>query len=197
MNDLLLGKNAEAAEEFNADRRGFIKHGLMFSAALGFWTPELAMASAAAAPSAREVFFHNAHTGEKFKGAYWENGKYLSDAFGELRRVMRDFRTGDEYPIDPRLIDVLYVLKEKVENKNPYSLFSAYRSPKTNNMLLKRSEGVARNSLHMQGQAADINLPGTRLSSLEKSALKLKIGGVGYYAKSGFVHIDTGKVRSW
>ncbi len=193
--DNLLDKNAIAHEEYTADRRGFIKNGLLFTAALGFWTPELALA--AGHEPGREISFKNAHTGEKFNGSYWEDGKYLPDAFGDLKRVMRDFRTGEQYPIDPRLIDVLFVLKEKVRNNNPYSLFSAYRSPKTNEKLRRRSEGVARNSLHMQGQAADINLPGTRLINVEKAALKLRIGGVGFYPKSGFVHIDTGRVRSW
>ncbi len=191
----LLDINNTAAEEYQSDRRGFIKNGLMFTAALGFWTPELALAKNA--DQGREISFKNAHTGERFNDTYWEDGKYLPDAFGDLKRVMRDFRTGDQYPIDPRLIDVLFVLKEKVGNRNPYSLFSAYRSPKTNERLRRRSEGVARNSLHMQGQAADINLPGTRLANVEKAALRLKIGGVGFYPKSGFVHIDTGRVRSW
>jgi len=195
MNDLII-KNNIAAEEYNSDRRGFLKHGLLFTAALGFWNPSLVMAGEQV-PSGREISFNNAHTGEKFHGEYWSNGKYLPDAFGEIRKLMRDFRTGDIYPIDPRLIDVLFVVKSKVKNSTPFSVFSGYRSPKTNATLRRRSEGVARASLHMQGQAADINLPGTRLSYLEKSALKLRIGGVGYYPKSGFVHIDTGRVRHW
>ena len=190
----LFEKNSLAVEGYDADRRGFLKHGLLFTAALGFWSPAL---SFAAEDSGRAISFNNAHTGEKFKGEYWQNGKYLPDAFSEIRNIMRDFRTGDKCAIDPRLIDVLFVVKEKVNSKAPFSLFSGYRSPKTNRMLRMRTEGVARGSLHMQGQAADINLPGVSLNKVEKTALALKMGGVGYYPKSGFVHIDTGRVRKW
>jgi len=190
----LLDKNAIAFEEYNADRRGFLKHGLLFSAALGFWNPSLVMADVGAG---REISFHNAHTDESFNGEYWKDGKYLPDAFDEIRSIMRDFRTGDIFAIDPRLIDVLFVVKAKSSNSAPFSLFSGYRSPRTNKLLRSVTEGVARGSLHMQGQAADINLPGTNLNKLEKTALALKMGGVGYYPKSGFVHIDTGRVRTW
>lgn len=197
MEDLLL-KNELAHEEYLADRRGFLKHGLIFTAALGFWMPKSAVAGIYNDfESARLISFKNAHTGESFNGEYWRNGRYISSSFAEIRRVMRDFRTGDECPIDPRLIDVLFVMKEKARNKAPFSLFSGYRSPNTNKKLRQMSEGVARGSLHMQGQAADVNLPGTNLNRLEKTALDLRMGGVGYYPKSGFVHIDTGKVRTW
>ena len=110
---------------------------------------------------------------------------------------MRDFRTGAVCAIDPRLIDVLFVVREKAGSKTPYNLFSGYRSPETNKMLRNRTEGVARGSLHMQGQAADINIPSISLNKIENTALALKMGGVGYYPKSGFVHIDTGRVRKW
>ncbi len=183
----LFDKNNLAFEEYDADRRGFLKRGLFLTAALGFWNPALAMA---ASQSGREISFHNAHTGENFKGEYWQDGKYLPDAFNEIRKIMRDFRTGDQCAIDPRLIDVLFVVREKAGNNTPFSLFSGYRSPKTNKMLRRKTEGVARGSLHMQGQAADINLPGISLVNVEKTALALRMGGVGYYPKSGFVHID-------
>lgn len=194
MNDLIQ-KNNDAAEAYNSDRRGFLKHGLLFSAALGFWMPSLA--EAAAPVTAREMSFTNVHTGDKFKGEYWYQGKYLPDAFGEIKNVMRDYRTGDKYPIDPRLIDVLFVLQKRTRNFTPFEIFSGYRSPATNAWLRRSTSGVARGSLHMQGQAVDINQPGTRLSYLEKSAIRLKAGGVGFYPSSDFVHVDTGRVRSW
>jgi len=197
MEDLFF-KNKLAHEEYLSDRRGFLKHGLAFSAALGFWMPKSVLAqSNMDFESARVISFKNAHTGESFNGEYWRNGRYISDAFEEIRMIMRDFRTGDECPIDPRLIDVLFVMKEKAHNVAPFALFSGYRSPNTNKKLRQMSEGVARGSLHMQGQAADINLPGTNLNKLERTALDLRMGRVGYYPKSGFVHIDTGKVRTW
>lgn len=194
----LFSKNKIAHEEYLSDRRGFLKHGLVFTAALGFWMPKSVCAGVLSDfESARIISFNNAHTGESFSGEYWRNGRYISSAFEEIRNIMRDFRTGDECPIDPRLIDVLFVMKEKARNKAAFSLFSGYRSPQTNKRLRQMSEGVARGSLHMQGQAADVNLPGTNLNKLERTALALRMGGVGYYPKSGFVHIDTGKVRTW
>lgn len=193
--ETLIQENNRAAEAYDADRRGFLKHGLLFTAALGFWTPDLALA---APPSAgREMAFTSAHTGEKFKGEYWYRGKYLPDAFEEIKQVMRDYRTNDEYPIDPRLIDVMFVLQRRIKNPTPFRVFSGYRSPSTNAWLRRHTSGVARGSLHMQGQAVDINQPGTRLSSLRKAAIRLEAGGVGFYPSSDFVHLDTGRVRTW
>jgi uncharacterized protein YcbK (DUF882 family) len=145
----------------------------------------------------REMCFTNVHTGEKFNGEYWYDGKYLPDAFSEIKTVMRDHRTNDKYPIDPRLIDVLFVLQRRMNNFTPFEIFSGYRSPATNAWLRRHSSGVARGSLHMQGQAVDINQPGTQLAYLQKSAIGLKAGGVGFYPASDFVHVDTGSVRIW
>ena len=193
--ELLLSNNM-AAEEYHADRRGFLKHGLLFTAALGFWTPDIAQAAPSVAKG-RTIKLLNAHTGEKFQGEYWYDGKYDSGAFGEIKALMRDFRTGEKFPIDPRLMDIMYVLQHRADSTNAYRIFSGYRSPKTNAKLRRLTKGVARNSLHMQGQAADISLPGTRLSHLRKTAISLHAVGVGYYPNSSFMHIDTGRVRSW
>lgn len=199
MNDLITGqlmaKNAEECAHIETGRRGFMKAGLFMTAALGFWTPALAVA---AKPSTgREINLFNAHTGERFTGEYWYNGRYLPDAFGDIKRLMRDHRTGETFPIDPRLMDILYVIHTRLDADKPFNVFSGYRSPASNARLRRRSEGVARNSLHMSGQAIDLKLPGTRLSTLRKTAIDLKSGGVGFYPKSDFVHIDTGRVRHW
>jgi uncharacterized protein YcbK (DUF882 family) len=195
----LMAANSNAAEQFQSDRRGFLKGGAIALAALGFWTPDLAFASAPAsmAIKGREMKLVNAHTGEKFTGEYWYNGKYLPDAFGEIKSVMKDHRTGERYPIDPRLMDIMYVMQHRLGNYTPFEVFSGYRSEKTNAKLRKGSHGVARHSLHMTGQACDLNLPGTSLSSVRNAAIKLNSGGVGYYARSNFVHVDTGRVRHW
>lgn len=193
----LIQKNNAAAMEYHADRRGFLKHGLLFSAALGFWSPTLASAAVEKPGSARRMSFTNVHTGEKFSGEYWYDGAYIPSAFGEIKAVLRDHRTNEKFPIDPRLMDVLYVLQERLKNRAAFEVFSGYRSPKTNARLREASHGVARGSLHMQGQAIDINQPGTRLSNLEKAAIRLKSGGVGFYPRSDFVHVDTGRTRSW
>jgi uncharacterized protein YcbK (DUF882 family) len=197
--DELLEKNRLAAEKFDSDRRHFLKSGLFMTAALGFWTPSLAKAAAPANArlGGRELRLTNVHTGEKFRGEYWENGRYLPDAFGNIKSVMRDHRTGDIFPIDPRLMDILYVLQHRLENYNTFDVFSGYRSEKTNAKLRKISHGVARRSLHMTGQAADIKLPGSKLYNVRQAAVRLKSGGVGYYPSSGFVHVDTGRVRTW
>ena len=192
--DLLL-KNQDQAEIFESDRRSFLKSGLFLTAALGFWMPDLAFA--AKPPVGREMKLVNAHTGHKFSGEYWYNGRYLPDAFGEIKSVMKDHRTGEKFPIDPRLMDILYVLQRRAGNSANFRVFSGYRSPKTNASLRRHSESVAKGSLHMTGQAVDLELPGTKLSALKKTAISLKSGGVGYYPRDGFIHLDTGRVRHW
>ena len=192
----LLERNRIAADQFDSDRRAFLKTGMFMTAALGFWTPELAQASTGPA-NGRALHFTNVHTGEKFQGEYWSNGRYLPDAFGEIKSVMRDYRTGEKFPIDPRLMDILYVLQHRLENFEGYEVFSGYRCEATNARLRRISRGVAAHSLHMTGQACDLNLPGTRLSHVRQAAITLRSGGVGYYPSSDFVHVDTGRVRYW
>jgi len=194
LKDLLAINNA-TAEQYHADRRGFLKLGLGSVAALGFWMPGLGHAGQTV--TGREITMVNAHTGYAFKGEYWYDGKYLPDAFREIKALMRDHRTGEKFPIDPRLMDILFVLHNRMDSQNSFKVFSGYRSPKTNAMLKRRSEGVASGSLHMSGQAVDLKLPGAKLSALRKQAMALKSGGVGFYPKSDFVHIDTGRVRTW
>lgn len=146
---------------------------------------------------ARELAFRNTHTGETFSGVYRVGNKYLPDAFDKMNAVLRDFRTGDVFPMDPRLMDILYVLQNMAGTNQPYEIISGYRSPKTNTMLRNTSSGVAKKSYHMTGQAIDIRLPNFNTAQLEKLAISLKAGGVGYYSKSNFVHVDTGPVRNW
>lgn len=198
----LLARNAQAHEEFNADRRGFLRHGVSVGmmAALGASLlpgTALAQMSNPAALGGRNLQMFNAHTGEKFQGAYWVNGRYQPDAFAGIKHVMRDHRSGETFPIDPRLMDILYVLQNKLDNFGGFKVLSGYRSPKSNAMLRRNGEGVAKNSLHMTGQAIDVALPGTSLSTLHKMAIAVHSGGVGFYPKTGFVHIDTGRVRTW
>lgn len=195
----LMAANSDAAEKYQSDRRGFLRGGVCALAALGFWTPDLANASAPAtmAIKGREMKLTNTHTGEKFTGEYWYNGKYLPDAFGAIKSVMKDHRSGEVYPIDPRLMDIMYVLQHRLQNYHMFEILSGYRSEKTNAKLRGKSRGVARHSLHMTGQACDLKLPGTSLSGVRQAAIKLNSGGVGYYPRSDFVHVDTGRVRHW
>jgi uncharacterized protein YcbK (DUF882 family) len=180
-------------------RRKFMQLGLCAATALSL--PRFALASAPAqglllAP-ARELSFYNNHTGEKLRLAYCENNQYVPSALQALNQFMRDFRTGDVHPIDPALFDQLHTLQRVTGNTGQFHIISGYRSPATNKALQGHSDGVAKHSLHMEGKAMDISLPGIELSKLHKAALGLNAGGVGYYPSSDFVHIDTGRLRHW
>jgi uncharacterized protein YcbK (DUF882 family) len=145
----------------------------------------------------RSVAFDNLHTGEHLKVDYWVNGRYMPDALGAVDRVLRDFRTGEVHAIDPKLLDLLDALRFRLDTPAPFQVISGYRSPKTNTMLHEASTGVAVHSLHVEGMAIDIRVPGRPLETLRAAALDLRRGGVGYYPRSDFVHVDVGRVRFW
>jgi len=150
-----------------------------------------------ASPAERVLRLQNLHTGESLKATYWAEGRYIAEELAALNRVLRDHRSNETYSMDQRLFDMLYVLQQQVSSNGSYHVISGYRSPKTNAMLNSNSSGVAKRSLHMQGRAIDIRLPGVELKHLRQAALDLKSGGVGYYPKSGFIHVDTGRTRFW
>jgi uncharacterized protein YcbK (DUF882 family) len=141
--------------------------------------------------------FHNIHTGDQLKLTYFEQGRYIEDALHEINHLFRDYHDGSVHPIDPALLDQLYDLKHTLEVRKPFYIVSGYRSPATNADLRKHSDGVAKNSLHMQGRAIDIRIEGLDTRRIRNAALAMRQGGVGYYAKSDFVHLDTGSVRTW
>ena len=156
-----------------------------------------AAARAVPQPAAKSLEFLNLHTGERLHTTYWHGGRYDSGARAEIDQVLRDFRTGDVKPIDARLLDLLHALRRRLGTDAPFHVISGYRSPATNAMLSANSGGVARKSLHMRGMAIDIRLPGRELNELRSAARSLQRGGVGYYPRSDFVHVDTGRVRFW
>lgn len=146
----------------------------------------------------RRVSFRNQHTGESFSGVYRVGDKYLPDAFERINVVLRDFRTDELFPIDPRVIDIIYTVHGLTGCSESYEVLSGYRCPKTNAMLREGGGGgVAKNSLHMTGQAIDLRLPGFSTTRVRDLARSLRAGGVGYYSSSDFVHMDTGDVRHW
>lgn len=145
----------------------------------------------------RELAFHNLHTGEALKNVYWADGHYLLEAMRRINWLLRDFRTDEVRPIDPRLLDLLADLHARLRSQAPFQVISGYRSPQTNAMLASLTDGVAQNSLHLEGKAIDIRMPGRRLKQVRTAAMSLRRGGVGYYPQSDFVHIDTGRVRYW
>jgi len=156
-----------------------------------------AAAHAVPQPAAKSLEFLNLHTGERLRATYWHGGGYDNGARSEINQLLRDFRTGDVMPIDAKLLDLLYALRRKLDTTEPFHVISAYRSPKTNAMLAADSGGVAKKSLHMQGMAIDIRLPDRGLDDVRRAARSLQRGGVGFYPRSDFVHIDTGRVRYW
>jgi uncharacterized protein YcbK (DUF882 family) len=184
------------------NRRRFLQLGLGASTALalpnafaGLSPPSIAQPATAEAE--RKLSLLNLHTGEHLHATYWAEGQYQSSELKAINHVLRDHRTGDAYHMDNDLLNLLHVLHQKMDSKQEFQVISGYRSPKTNAALSKKSSGVAKKSLHMQGKAIDIRLPGCQLSDLRKAAINCQTGGVGYYPESDFIHIDTGRVRRW
>ena len=180
------------AIKFN--RRKFLKCSSAVLTA-GFF-PHIIQASTETS-SERTLNFVNLHTDESLSCCYWANGEYNLSGLTEINYILRDHREDESLEIDPKLLDFLHTLHQISGSRAPFHVISAYRSPKTNEKLRKQSDGVAKRSLHMQGKAIDIRLPDVELKHLRDAALSLQAGGVGYYAKSNFLHLDMGKPRSW
>lgn len=159
--------------------------------------PALSWAETLAGSQTRRIALHNIHTDEKIDAVYWEKGAYVPAVMTQVNRVLRDYHTGDVHPIDPQLMDLLGSISAKLDSKAPFRVISGYRSPHTNEAMHERSHGVAKNSLHMQGQAIDIHVENVSLDHLHRAALDIGRGGVGYYPHSDFVHVDVGPVRRW
>ena len=196
--DSILDSSSVAQEVACTDRRRLLK-GLAGCAAL-LAAPGFANAAAkSTSKNQRSLSFLHTHTGEQMSLVYKIGDKFLPKSMVNIAHLMRDFRSGHVHPIDPALLDVLWQVQRNLKNSNPFEIISAYRSPATNSMLRSRSvnTGVAKQSMHLTGQAIDIRLPGAALCDVRDAALELKHGGVGYYASSDFVHLDTGRVRNW
>lgn len=180
------------------NRRNFLKQ-------LGMSSIALSSTSVLAAPSSlilpetehRTLTVRNMHTGDLVKATYWEQGEYLVDGLAELYYAMRDHRANKVIAMDLELLDNLHHIQQTLESRKEVYLFSAYRTPHTNESLRKQHDGVAKQSLHMQGKALDFRIPGISNKHLNKAALACNHGGVGYYPNSGFIHLDTGRKRHW
>ena len=146
---------------------------------------------------ARALAFRNLHTGEAVDVVYRVDGRLDPEALREIDWVLRDFRTGEARQIDRRLLDLLWRLRSALDTEEPYEVISGYRSPATNAMLRRAGRGVARGSLHVRAMAIDVRIPDRPLPAVRDAALGLRLGGVGYYPASGFVHVDVGRVRVW
>jgi len=172
-------------------RRSFLKFGA-FTVAATAAAPQLLKADA----PERALSFYNLHTTEKLKVVYWAEGNYVPESLTAINRVLRDHRTGAIHDIEPRLLDLLSRVRTQLDTPEPFQIISGYRSPETNAMLRGHSKGVASHSLHMDGLAVDVKVPGRSLELIKKVATSMKAGGVGYYP-SQFVHLDVGRVRTW
>ncbi|MBW4960837.1 DUF882 domain-containing protein [Sulfitobacter sp. CW3] len=145
----------------------------------------------------RRIKMYSGRTGERLDMIYWIEGDYIKDAVKEVNHFMRDWRTNGVKSMDLRTIDIMAASHNLLDVSEPYMLLSGYRSPQTNAMLRSRSRGVAKNSLHMRGQAADLRLASRSVNQMAKAAIACHGGGVGKYSGSNFVHMDCGVVRSW
>lgn len=179
-------------EPIVVERRRFLRNcsiGLAFGGLLPF---ESVLAS-----SRREIALYNTHTNERLHMCYFRDGQFIAESCQRLNQFLRDHRTGDVHPIDPRLFDVVYAVQTQLGHRGNVEIISGYRSPATNARLHAGSSGVAKHSQHTLGKALDIRLSGMDTARVRDAALELRAGGVGYYASSDFVHLDTGRVRRW
>jgi len=190
----LIEKNQDVLNRI-ITRRDLLALGLVTAASTIF--PLKARAVSEKISSQKELFLYNVYTKENINTVYWKDGMYLPDELARINHIFRDIRSGKEREININLLDLLFEVKEQLKSEDPFHVMSGYRTPKSNAMLRKRKKGVAKNSLHMYGKAVDISIPGYSLRGIRKAAMKLRAGGVGYYPRSKFLHLDVGEVRYW
>jgi uncharacterized protein YcbK (DUF882 family) len=182
---------AETSPTPTSGRRRFLQRAVAAGAAVFCGTPVMA------GLPARELGFLNLHTGERLRVPYWENGRYIPAALGEINKVLRDHRANAVHTIDTALLDLLVRLQGAVANTRSFEVISGYRAPATNNMMRAHGHAVSQGSMHLFGKAIDVRLPGCDLARLHRAAVALKGGGVGLYRGEDFIHVDTGRVRYW
>jgi uncharacterized protein YcbK (DUF882 family) len=189
-------KSPDPISRHGMSRRDFLAAGAAVTAACFF--PYEAVAGVFMDFSVeRSLRFFNTHTDEKITAVYWSQGTFVPQALVDINHILRDHRTGEKKEIDTYLLDLLFALQQKLESAGPFHIISGYRSPETNSLLRMMSKGIAKNSLHTEGKAIDIRLPGYDLMTVQRAARDLQMGGVGYYPLSDFVHVDVGSVRYW
>jgi uncharacterized protein YcbK (DUF882 family) len=154
-------------------------------------------AMAAAATGERWIELRNTHTNEILSVTYRDASGFFPQALAQLDHVLRDHRSGEHHTMDRALYDLLTDLAAAANREARFDIISGYRSPATNASLAAKSRGVSSRSLHVEGRAIDVRLSGFPTADLRELALAMKRGGVGYYARSDFVHLDTGRVRWW
>lgn len=177
-------------------RRRFLKIGAQAALCSVFPVSAIASIDRLLAPK-RNLFLLNTHTGQKLDVCYYAHGRYHPEALKKINYILRDYRTEEIKPIHKGLLNLLHSISMTLDRPTRIHVVSGYRSPETNAELRKRSKNVVKNSLHMRGEAVDIRIPDYRTRKLRNFYMKLNAGGVGYYPKSDFVHVDIGPVRHW
>jgi uncharacterized protein YcbK (DUF882 family) len=182
--------------EFN--RRHFLKLGTVASAVC-FCSALIPASLLAKKPPVRTLHLYNPHTDEHLKAIYFNRGSFETEALKDINHLFRDYRTNQIKPIYIGLIEYLFAISQTLDlnPSRPFHVLSGYRAPETNAKLRRNGGGVAKNSLHIEGRAVDIRVKGYRVSSLYQAAVQLRRGGVGYYPKSKFIHVDVGPIRYW
>lgn len=177
-------------------RRSLLRAGVLAAAAhLAERSPALA---ALRRGEPRRLKMINTHTLERVDAIYFEGGRYIRSSLEDLNHLLRDHRTGEVFPMDPSVLDFAWSLARAVGKAGgEFEIISGYRSKATNDYLWRTGRNVARKSLHCQGMAIDLRMPGVSLQRLRDAAISLARGGVGYYPGPEFVHVDTGRVRCW
>lgn len=164
----------------------------------------LSAGAAVAAPSiirgagnVRVLRLDNPRTGDRLSAVYWADGEYIPDVLAEVDFLMRDWRLDLKKKISPNTIDIIAATHRLLDTSEPFTVYSGYRSPQTNNMLRRKSRAVARDSYHVKGMAADLHMKGRSVRQIASAARSLGAGGVGRYSRSDFVHVDSGPARDW
>ncbi len=192
--------NGQTGPNLPPSRRQFLFHlgaGAAAAATVGLVPAGSALAARLGLPPERSLSFRSLHTGERLTARYVRGGQHDAEGLAAIDHILRDWRTGEVYRMDRGVLDLLYAVRRRLDSDAPIEIISAYRSPKTNAKLAGRSGGVAKRSLHMRGMAIDFRLPERDLAAVHRTALDMKAGGVGLYTRSGFLHVDTGRVRRW
>jgi uncharacterized protein YcbK (DUF882 family) len=180
-------------------RRSFLKSSVVLASALSVpaFSRAADAAKAPALPDERTLRLYNTHTGETLRSIFWAEGSFVPEALNDINKLLRDHRNNSVATIDPQLLLLLNQISAQFGSQHVLHVISGYRSAETNRKLAAQSGGVARHSMHIEGKAIDIRLPGQDLKALHRVALAVNRGGVGYYPDSQFVHLDTGRPRHW
>jgi uncharacterized protein YcbK (DUF882 family) len=191
-----MEKKYQLKTDKGISRRKFISLGLITAASSIMPYNAIAAVKDVLLPE-RTLCFYNLYTKEIIEAVYWREGRYIAEGLESLNHILRDLRTGRIKTMDRKLLDLLFALQQEVGGNEPFHVISGYRTRESNALLRKKNKGVAKQSLHIYGKAVDIRVPGRKLRDVRRAAMNLKGGGVGYYPRSNFIHIDVGNIRYW